>query len=893
MTIVQDNFKIKDGHIIGDDGQIIGKVLESGSGSTENGSVTINNYHYVSEQTSSNDKKTDEAENKTEPNPQDTPKTDDTDNKTEPNSQDTLSDNDDTDPTQPYSITPRSLCEIDISDLENKYNLLNAEKVMLISCYDKEVAINAVHKLISKMDSYSKRQLELKKFLNKDEHHPYRTWEQLSQTNFGWEKSTIIFFDAYHISAQLLLEELIFSHVETSNLRTNLKDNDRLIVCLVEQENLDILLGKNPNIDSQLALWKLDYLKPLLACESDAEELCQTIQAQSQQGLWGKTPKEIYANIKGYHQNGTLREYIQKLETNSETTQNPIEIVSRSKDIQAVELFDNSSPMEKIVLFVAVYFPNLTYEYFKQLVLFFLENQTRTETKASKKKKPKQSKKYKKKTSSDGENPIQLSDDWFQQDEDETLHTLHLKIRTGEDEKEIIDFELPYLRTDLKRYLSEKKPAFLRKQADFIRYSKFIFIDDIEVLDNVIQLLVIMAKKNPTHYGRVWLANLVFFIEQDRKNFRADKNNPLSILDEMFKNEIKREHDLVCVAKIIMEMLNHDPLVSIVNGFFDDLFKADGDQYNEVIFDLAKYLRYAPNFDELSYMRRLSHQTKDNSQFQNWIQGFLQSYLRKSGGLYDSIAKLSQWLPQNTLPDDQCQPHQLMAFNAFFNLILNATSRGELEEESYGQWPSRYLLFRALETERISQNIGQIMIIIAHNGTENILQEGWIEQLEKFLQEEWMRVMAFQLNQQILSPHIAELAKSFMKEVSKGTFNNSHSYAALLMAFLIGKWRIILQGDLKTPMSADAAKLYKVIQTCFYSLDSQFKKQVYNSLNTLKAWLIQENTLLREILIFIEKLLGNSNETKMLKKIKIQIGQQLTMRTNHLIRLRKDLIDQQ
>ncbi len=839
------------------------------------------------------------------------------------------------DPTKDYSICPR-FCQIDASELSNIYNFLIEEQVLLVSCYDKDVAVSAVDQLISRsqLESYNKRQLELKKSL-KDE-HPSIIWKNLSNKDFGWAKPTLIFLDAYHIPAQSLLEEdLLFRHVETSNIRTDLKQSERLLVCIVDPESFDDLLREKTTQTEQLCIWKLEFLKPLLSRESDVEELCEIIQQQSKRGLWGNTPKEIYKTVKGFYQNGTLREHIQKLKDNSKNSQNPIEIISRSKEIQAHELFEKSSSMEKIVLFVATYFPNITYEDFSSILLFLLGKETRTEKTVFNKKRKKKSRIVDSnddiEETTENEKIVLLRDDWSQ-NEDDTLDKLGLKIRTADHGNESLDFELPYVRADLKRYLNEKKPTFLRRQTEQIRsYIPVLFQrEDVEVLDNVVQLMTMMARKNPTNYGWRWLASLVISIRQNQElHFKDDTLSFLvDHINEIVNQaqvQIKENIILPCVARILIEMLKYEYLISIVTDFFKELFQFQGyyeqilklfnllqhyasqfdelvlpivndflevlfktENHEKMIFDLIKSLRFISQFDELRYIKRLIGQTKDDSQFQNHLAMFLRSYLRKSDELYEGIACLSQWLPENTARQkDYEQPHILLAFSAFFDLMMNATGRSELKENYYGQ-PSRCLLFRALKTEKTSENIMQLMNILVHPGAAKVLQDRGIQQIEKFVAIEWLIVPImfktdgkFSPELEPILPHIFKCAKRFMADIEKGTFTRKNkNYSALLAALLIGKWRMVLQGNLKSPMSAEAENLYQVIQTCFHSLDSQFQQQVRDYLNGLKILLMNENEQLDEDFKTITVSI----------KMATQISRQLSMRTNYLVRLRKELI---
>jgi hypothetical protein len=796
----------------------------------------------------------------------------------------------DNDPTKPYTMAPRSNCQISASELKDHANLLIREQVLLISCYDYEVAINAAHQLVngSQFQSYHKRQLGLKKSF-KDQHST--VWDKLSNQSYDWAKPTLIFLEAYPISAQSLLEELLFSQMEISNLQTDFKKAKRFVVCIVEKDGLEQLLRKNPTALPQLTLWQLDYLKPLLSGELDAEELCQTIQAQSQQRLWGKTPQEIYVNIKGRYQHGTLREYIHRLETNSKailnpndvqqsgthhkTVQNPDEIISRSQEVQAVELFKNSSPMEKIVLFVAVYFPNITYEDFASIVLFLLGDEIRTEKKV-----PNNKKGFKKKTHSEAQEEtieISLRDDWIKQ-EDETLEKLHLKIRAGDNGKDIIDFKFPYLRADLARYLNEEKPAFLRKQAQLIRHSTLIYRDDVdEVLENVTRLMVMMAKKNPNDYGQQWLIELVSKLPEFNPN-DSIQNIIFCFTDEKVRN-------LACVAHIINAMLNDEHLVSVVNDFFEELFSHHHHYID--IFVLVSFLDYAPQFNKLSYLKRLILEIAEdddeddeqrqfiNSMIMRGINEFLRESLEESGELYENLANLSQWLPSQKMPPEQYEQHQMMVFDAFFYLMMNATRRSALDEDCYGQGPSRYLLFRALETEQQSEQIKQLMTILAHPGAEIAIKKGWSAQVERFAVIEWMLV-----EEQDISVRKEYVELLLKKHIHEKIPENKRSNAAFLTALLMGKWRMILQGDLKATLSHEAENLLKDILTCFRQLDTPFQKQVRDYLNVLKNLLIEENKEIREEL-------KNKNVPG---KITILIGQQLTKRTNHLIRLRNDLI---
>ncbi len=770
--------------------------------------------------------------------------------------------------------------------LEQYYSILTEERILIINCFDNRLAFSVADQLIRRMNLRSKqrRMIEVKDLTGINPENVPKEEEvarvdpsellspellnQLATNFYDWDKPNVVLIDA-HRSTESFLNYHSGSFVNSGHLRDNLKNKlKRFLICITDPEALE-------HIEMDYPTWNLDFLRPFLY-ENDAysadelEEFHERINDQRKRGSWGNTQKDFFKEVQWYRNQKQLIERIREIEELGKSVSNNREVVKPSKEVKASKLVNDSTQTKKIIIFAATYFPDISFEDFDEIVKFLLKDKSRTEIKiieADHKKNGEtiitetnvkhsngheetvtESKTVHADDNSGTEKKskeILLLEDW-QQDKDSTLEKLYLKIVTNDNGYESIDFIYPYLRDDLTHYFSEEKPSFLREQAQAIRFSEILFRCNVDVLDNVIQLMIDMARKNPEKYGRQWLLHLIL----QEKQYRLER-----------------------IARIIKKMLQSDYLKTIADNLFYDLIAVN--RIRECL-HLIKWLFNEPAFDVLYWLKKLANKVKTEEK--NEVLQSLYSYLRKGGNVFDTISSLNQWLPDKSKHHEQYSESSRLAFRSLIYLFMDSAT--ELNESYYGQWPSRYLFFRNVEQERRTEQVDALFGILVHPGTDYIISQE-DKPLRRFIAFEWTIVPSMFssiLDIEIFGNFIFD--QYFNKIFEDKLLRQKYiSYSALLTGMLIGKWRIILQGKSKKTMEPEAELLYQEIINCFHNLDKKFQVQVTANLNALKNILMEENAFVRQLLM----------ELNTSPKLISQITREITARTNYVIKVRKDL----
>lgn len=743
----------------------------------------------------------------------------------------------DKDPTNPYAIQRNFTLTMDAAELHHHYKKLIEGNIVLISCHDRDVSISAADKLIN-LDAFKSFEKRMLLLANSLDDKPGVIWDKLSTMQFAWKNDSIVMMEAFRSPVKRLLGDHIFNPLSTGVIVKTLKSYHRFLVCVIDKEELDQLLSKSDGVAPKLYIWSIDALEHILSSDyENPGSLKKIIREQQKRGLWGRTEKQLIIEVRKCHNDGSLERTIQSKSAIAQKSVDPAAPLVKSEDFRARDLFKNASILERIVLFTAAYFPGVTFEDFNRIVLLLLSDQIRTEFRESKIIHEDGSEEIK-------ETPyeIPLREDW-EMDEDEIMENLHIGVRNDYTGYEKIDFTHQSLRADLIRIINEK-PSFLRKQAQIVRYSNLFFLDqeaDIELLDNVTRLMVLMAKKNPREYGREWLANLVINLARRGDNIQLRDDSFMSFLEMLSKvalDKIRKDFFLKCVARMIREMTNHDFLLPMVNDFFGDLSNGG---YHEELIDIISFFNHSSEIDELQWMKRLTRNTSFDPQTQNRVRMFLQSYLRKIPNLFDNIERLTEWLSREHNANGSMDAVGSMAFNSLVDLLLNSIN--EVKDFQYGLWPSRYLLFRWINPEQPSDHLSVIFDFFTHPGLEDILKAR-IKRLKRFVATEWMIPPTMEgLNYPSTSFICILCIDGFMDEINAGRnrVNSSKNYAALLASLIIGKWRIILQGDIGKTMTAEAENLSQSIRDCFVDLDEEFKSYIFYYWRVLNKYLKMES----------------------------------------------------
>lgn len=434
---------------------------------------------------------------------------------------------------------------------------------------------------------------------------------------------------------------------------------------------------------------------------------------------------EFYALTKGFHEH---RSYHNWSATNNQGDDN--------QQVYPDLIFKDDEPIENTVIFTATFFPDLSPYDFERIVAFLLEERSITVTIQSQI------------ITEQGESKIikniekeQLLAIWRSSlaQRDNFLKKCYLKAVRLEDSSQIIDFSLPYLRNEFKIYFEEQKSLYLLEQ--FNRTRLLLFDSSLKVGRNAIDLTVNMATSYPKIYGEDWLFDIVL-ASTNAANSDIGINFDLVLQLQRLSTNTRREFIFTRISALLYQMLEYSQLVDVVKSFLDRLMLVR--QY-DVVLAIIKNLRSAPQFNGLYWVKQLLD--RGNGEIRSEAYKFLYNWLKQSGyRIYDLLEALKGWLPGRERLPNSYSPSNRYALQMFIEYCLQTTSN--LDCKYYGYYPSKYLLFSALQDSSIDSKLETLASWLFHLDSEgklalrHIVDKGVnATQLVSFLIAQWFIIL--------------------------------------------------------------------------------------------------------------------------------------------------------
>ncbi len=207
------------------------------------------------------------------------------------------------DVTDPYSIYFSPSFQAEHNELTEYSNLLQQQGIVIITCFDREIAITLGDQLINTLQvpPDQKRIVRLKPSL----HNNSNCLENILSFHSRDPIPKAILIDV-HINVRDVLEDYLFD----SDFKNTLINSKCSLICIVDQEKLNDLIKKNSFRQPVLPIWQVDFLKFLVSDYSQPELLYTILKQQRERGKWGNTKLEFYNNIMSCHAEGMLLQRI-------------------------------------------------------------------------------------------------------------------------------------------------------------------------------------------------------------------------------------------------------------------------------------------------------------------------------------------------------------------------------------------------------------------------------------------------------------------------------------------------------------------------------------------------------------------------------------------------------
>ena len=430
-------------------------------------------------------------------------------------------------------------------------------------------------------------------------------------------------------NAPTFLESMFGSERYTARIKSILENKEIVLICVVQAGSIRNLLKKRMDataLKNCFYHWQVDFLLPCLNAKygkEKADSLSARIAEQKQRGLWGNTaPADFYKLIQQFIQQETLEEEVAKREAYDGNC-TAAEFLNRINPLRVEELFSDDA-IDRAVLYIAAFFPNLTPPDFDILVRVLLEGKSITLYKTTAVVK---GKKQKKKPLAEEK---ALLDIW-QDDADAVLARCRLKSIQEKGGGRIIEFTNPYLREALKSYLEENYSLYIHTQFTAIRDAGILFRLNASpnVIDNLITVSAQMALTDANYYGRGGLVDIVIRLQNE--------------------SDISQYEVILRLSKLIREMLSYAELKEVIPEFLDKLLDKlmeirEFDLVLKIVLGVTKRLRYTLEFEALHWIRRLLDQAGQKS-YHNTNRVLLDLAIQSGFRIYDFLDDLSDWLP--------------------------------------------------------------------------------------------------------------------------------------------------------------------------------------------------------------------------------------------------------
>lgn len=576
---------------------------------------------------------------------------------------------------------------------------LKEYRVLVTDCFDDDTLEVAVYALIERVDlkgTYEKRMLA---FEGGNSERLDLRLELLTYScdKIGRGEKLIVVIDNVTKEKSEFLDSMFTGRLYARRMVEILAKRDIFLIYMTKPMSLQVRLQQEKT-NFHFAHWNIPFLPHLLGrhfSSFEAEELEQQIVEQRKRGLWDESNSDIefYELVSGYMRIGPqrLREEVKKRQTDGSRTRS--EVLNDLKTVKPEALFTGDNEVKEVVLFVATFLPKLTLRDFEFVVGLLLQGRTapvqiesqiiteQGDVKTIKKQEKKQ-----------------LAEFW-QQDADRILQECYLKAVRSDKLPQVIDFSLPYLRKEIRKFLEQEYPMYLQRQFERIQESGLLFNPSVSnrLTDNVICISVDMALSDPNYYGKDWLIGTVVGLKHalDFETVPGDEFELfLRILERIRGEKIKR---LVFarLSDLIRHMLNYAQLQEAIEDFLRDLISTKHhDVVLEIVLEIARRLRFVPQFDALGWLKRLLDQ--GNAEIRDKTYLSLHEQAKQCGPrVYELLEAVKTWVPERDRKFEEYSPSNRYALQFIIEYCSNTTSA--LDPKYYGAWPSKYPLFATLE----------------------------------------------------------------------------------------------------------------------------------------------------------------------------------------------------
>ncbi|NJN92500.1 MAG: hypothetical protein HC878_20485 [Leptolyngbyaceae cyanobacterium SL_5_14] len=568
-----------------------------------------------------------------------------------------------TDPTKPLPQKPKGLPEIRLDSLSGYSKELQEDCLIIVTCSNADAALSVAYNLAEKI-SIPNRRLFTGEWGILKQSIVEPSVNIITQREIGEGQPTLIVVDTHGM--QTFLDSLVVQTLAAASIKNDLRDVQRLCICLADSESLRTTLERK---QAKLSFphWEIPF---------EEEEIRQDLPK-------GNESQEI-----AFYEDGQA----------------------------AILLYERSDTLGKIVLYVATFFEHLTLNDFERVVLKLVADQVTiieadTDTENTVDSESTISVKVRDQTvtfnqSQKGQNDKELKSsktqtkrllrEIWQEDTDQILESCLLDSR-------VIDFLFPHLRDELKEYFEKKKFAEYRNKFQKLIEFNLLFDTSSQVAKAVKDLSVTMMRfQAGTDYWVDWLLQITLRV------LEADAG----------KNSKRLDHIYYCLSDLLRETLDHPELEGLVENFLEQLVSQ---KQHSTVLSISRRLKFAPQFDEYYWFEQSIN--RGNEEVRREAYQFLYNQAKQSGSrIYEILERVSAWLPDLERDPESYSPSNRYALQLLLEYSLETLE--QFDTKLYGDKAFSYALFGGLRPgEFINDKLNMIVRWLLHPGMNFILHK--------------------------------------------------------------------------------------------------------------------------------------------------------------------------
>ncbi|MEM8565584.1 MAG: hypothetical protein AAGF85_03940 [Bacteroidota bacterium] len=332
------------------------------------------------------------------------------------------------------------------------------------------------------------------------------------------------------------------------------------------------------------------------------------------------------------------------------------------------KLFEESTLVHQIVLFVATYFGKIDSRGFDTVVHFFLEAYKerpieirRREVRRDVEGREKLDKKGNLKVDHILDK-ISPEDYWKANKSDVYEKCLLIRKKSEESKEFIIDFEEDS-RQEIEWFFESRKFAFLEEQLQVIEHRGMLFLPNLShrIIECVISLTIKVIQENPQYYPKTWLAGYMSSILKsiEKHSLQTHVNHQkesesIHLWHAFLMSEELKTRYIYRLVYLLLVFMENSSLRVMVKEFLEKLI--DTDHYDKlliVIPFLANSLKKAPEYNTFYWYQRLLDQ--DNIHLTKLSEKINKDLLNPRDEIdwEQTVQAVKKWLPKSSTPSNE------------------------------------------------------------------------------------------------------------------------------------------------------------------------------------------------------------------------------------------------